>query len=72
MALTSATDTVQVVDVTEDEEEDMPCADTEEGMLKSQWQYSTYNPPFFLPQNNVCSMYDIAYCIPTCMCGRCG
>ena len=36
MALTLATDTVEVVDITEDEEEVMACADTEEGRLQSQ------------------------------------
>ena len=54
MALTSATDTVQVVDITEDEEEVMAaCTDTEEGRLQSQTslgacrrRYSIHNPPF--------------------------
>lgn len=67
MALTSATDTVQVVDITEDEEGDMPCADTEEGMPQFQTLAVFYiQPSLFLPQNNICSMHDIAYCIPAC------
>ena len=41
-----------VVDITVDEEEDMPCADTEEGMLKSQTSLAVFyiQPSLFSSQ----------------------
>jgi hypothetical protein len=53
MALTSATDTVQVVDITEDDEEEvMGCTDTEEGRLHYQLHWGG-GIPFFSPRQSV-------------------
>ena len=49
MALTSATDSVKVIDITEDEEEVMAaCTDTEEGRLQSQTLIHSYRAVFSL------------------------